>query len=112
MGSSTLFPAEDKIREKADYHGWKMSIDLTLEDQGVLDHVKGSIVEPPSNAPAAARNNGKTREVQTKKIIRDSIDKHLVAYISNLNTSKEMYDRLVSLFKIMMQIKFCFLEIS
>ena len=46
MGSSTLFPAEDKLREKADYHGWKMSIDLTLEDQGVLDHVRGNIVEP------------------------------------------------------------------
>jgi len=37
MGSSTLFPAEDKLREKADYHRWKMSIDLTLENQGVLE---------------------------------------------------------------------------
>ena len=56
MGSLTLFPAEDKLREKADYHGWKMSIDLTLEDQGVLGHVRGNIVEPPSNASAATRN--------------------------------------------------------
>eukprot|EP00253_Pinus_taeda_P031615 PITA_31615 len=37
---------------------------------------------------------------QNKKIIRDSIDKRLVAYISDLNTSKEIYDRLVSLFKV------------
>ena len=56
MGSSTLFLAKDKLHEKADYHGWKMSIDLTLEDQGVLDHVRGNIVEPPSNASAAAWN--------------------------------------------------------
>ena len=56
MGSSTLFPAEDKLREKADYHGWKMSIDLTLENQGVLDHVGGNIVEPQSNAFVAAWN--------------------------------------------------------
>ena len=56
MGSSTLFPTEDKLREKVDYHGWKMSIDLTLENQGVLDHVRGNIVEPPSNASAAAWN--------------------------------------------------------
>eukprot|EP00253_Pinus_taeda_P001708 PITA_01708 len=76
-----------------------MSLDLTLEDQGVLDHVRGNIVEPPSNAPAAARNKWKTGEVKTKKIIRDFIDKRLVAYISNLNTSKEIYNRLVSLFK-------------
>lgn len=35
-----------------------------------------------------------------KKIIKDSINKHLVAYIYNLNTSKEMYDRLVGMFKV------------
>ena len=100
MGSSTLFPAEDKLCEKSDYHGWKMSLDLALEDQGVLDHVRGNIVEPPSNAFAVAWNKLKNGEVKTKKIIRDSIDKHLVAYISDLNTSKEIYDRLVSLFKV------------
>ena len=32
-------------------------------------------------------------------IIRDSIHKHLVAYISELKTSKEMYDNLVSMLK-------------
>eukprot|EP00253_Pinus_taeda_P036666 PITA_36666 len=94
MGSSSLFPAEDKLREKADYHEWKMSINLTLEDQGVLDHVRSNIVEPPSNASTAARNKWKTGEVKAKKTIRDSIDKHLVAYISDLNNSKEIYDRL------------------
>ena len=94
MGSSTLFPVEEKLREESDYHGWKMSLDLTLEDQGVLDHVRGNIVEPPSNAPVAVRKKWKTSEVKTKKIIWDSIDKHLVAYISELDTSKEIYNRL------------------
>ena len=62
--------------------------------------MRGNIVEPPSNAPTATKNKWKTDEVKIKKIIRDSIDKHLVAYISKLNTSKEIYDRLVSLFKV------------
>ena len=39
-------------------------------------------------------------EKSKQKIIRDSTDKHLVAYISDLNTSKEIYDRLVTLFKV------------
>ena len=64
MGSSSLFLAEDKLREKADYHEWKMSIDLTLKNQGVLDHVRGNIVEPPSNASAAAWNKWKIEEVK------------------------------------------------
>ena len=93
MGSSTLFPVEDKLREKADYHGCKMSIDLTLGDQGVLDHVRSNIVEPPSNVPPDARNKWKNEEIKAKKIIWDSIDKRLVAYVFELNTSKEIYDR-------------------
>eukprot|EP00253_Pinus_taeda_P012928 PITA_12928 len=72
----------------------------TLEEQEVSDHVRGGIAEPPSNAYAAARNKWTKGEVKPKKIIRDSIDKCLVAYISDLNTSKEIYDRLVSLFKV------------
>ena len=98
MGSSTLFPAEDKLREKSDYHGWKMSLDLTLEDQEVLDHIRGNIIEPPSNSSAVAKNKWKSGEVKAKKIIQDSIDKCLVTYVSELNTSKEIYDTLVSLF--------------
>jgi len=100
MGSLTHFPAEDKLREKFDYHGWKMSLDLTLEEQEVLDHVRGGVVDPPSNASAAARNKWTKGEVKAKKIIRDIIDKPLVAYVSELNTAKEIYDRLVSLFKV------------
>eukprot|EP00253_Pinus_taeda_P015802 PITA_15802 len=76
-----------------------MSLDLTLEEQEVLDHVRGGIAEPPSNAFVAARNKWTKGEVKAKKIIQDSIDKHLVAYISDLDTSKEIYDRLVNLFK-------------
>ena len=82
MGSSSHFPVEDKLREKSDYNGWKVSLDLTLEEQEVLDYVKGKIPESPSNAPAATKNKYTKAEVKEKKIIRDSIDKRLVAYIS------------------------------
>ena len=59
----------------------------------------GKINEPPSNAPAATKTKYKKRAVKAKKIIRDSIHKHLVAYIFELGTSKEMYDKLVSMFR-------------
>eukprot|EP00253_Pinus_taeda_P035805 PITA_35805 len=110
MGSSMHFLVEDKLRENSDYHGWKMSLDLTLEEQEVLDHVRGGIVEPPSNASVVARNKWTKGGVKAKKIIRDSIDKHLVAYISDLNTSKEIYDKLVSLFKVNDANQFLFLR--
>eukprot|EP00253_Pinus_taeda_P021057 PITA_21057 len=77
-----------------------MSLDLKLEKQEVLDHVRGRIIEPPSNATDVARKKWTRGELKETKIIRDSIDKHLVAYVSKLTTSKEIYDRLVSLFKV------------
>ena len=112
MGSSAHFPAKDKFREKFDYHGWKMSLDLTLEDQEVLDHVRGNVVAPPSNASTAAKSKWSKGEVKARKIIRDSIDKCLMAYVSELTTSKEIYDRMVSLFKVNDANQFCSLEIS
>ena len=96
----SYFKPDDKLNDKFDYHAWKMSLDLTLEEQDVMDYVQGKITEPPSNALAAAKTKYKKGEVKAKKFIRDSINKHLVAYISDLNTSKEMYDRLVGMFKV------------
>ena len=41
MASSTYkgFKAVDKLTDKSDYHAWKMSLDLVLEDQEVMDYV-------------------------------------------------------------------------
>lgn len=39
-------------------------------------------------------------DIKAKKMLIDSIQKHSVAYISNLGTSKEMYDKLIGIFKV------------
>eukprot|EP00253_Pinus_taeda_P035358 PITA_35358 len=77
-----------------------MSLDLTLEEKEVMDYVQGKIPEPPSNALVVAKTKYNKAEVKAKKIIRDSIDKHSVAYISELKTSKEIYNKLVGMFKV------------
>ena len=101
MASSTYkgFKTDDKLIDKSDYHAWKMSLDLVLEDQDIMDYVQGKIQEPPSNAVVATKTKYRKGEIKAKMIIRDSIHKHLVAYISELKTSKEMYDKLVSMFR-------------
>ena len=42
MASSTYkgFKVDDKLTDKSDYHEWKMSLDLVLEDQDVMDYVQ------------------------------------------------------------------------
>lgn len=99
MDSPSYFPAEESFHDKSDYHGWKMSLDLTLEEKEV-DSVQGKIPEPPSNATVVVKTKYNRVQVKAKNIIRDSIDKHLVAYISELKTSMEIYDRLVDMFKV------------
>ena len=76
-----------------------MSLDLVLEDQDIMDYVQGNIQEPPTNAVVATKMKYRKGEIKAKMIIQDSIHKHLVAYIFELKTSKEMYDKLVSMFR-------------
>ena len=99
MSSSSYFKTDDELNDKFDYHAGKMSLDLTLEDQDVMDYVQGKITEPSYKAPVATKTKYQKWENKAKKIIKDSIHKHLVAYISKLSTFKEMYDKLVSMFR-------------
>ena len=98
--TTSFFKSEDKLKDKSDYHAWNISLDLTLEENDAMDYVKGRVLEPPSNASTAAQTKYKKGEVKAKKIIVDSIHKPLVAYSSNLETSKEMCDTLVGMFKV------------
>ena len=71
MASSTYkgFKVDDKLIDKSDYHAWKMSLDLALEDQDVMDYVQGNIQEPPSNAVAATKMKYRKGEIKAKMII-------------------------------------------
>jgi len=110
MGSSSHIPTKDKLHEMFDYHRCKISLDLTLEEQEVLDYMKGKILESPSNTPTTSKKKYTKGDFKVKKIIRYSIDKHLVAYIYDLNTSKEINNRLIRMFKVSDANKILFLK--
>ena len=76
-----------------------MILDLKLEDQDVMDYVQGKIQEPPSTATVVAKTKYKKGEIKAKLMIREFIHKTLVAYIFELGTSKEMYDKLILMSK-------------
>lgn len=71
MASTSYFKSEDNFKVKSDYRAWKM----TLAKHDAMDYVKGRVVEPPSNAPVAAKTKYKKGDVKTKRIIIDSIQK-------------------------------------
>ena len=49
METTSFFKSKDKQKDKSEYHAWKMTLDLTLEENDAMDYVKGRIAEPPSN---------------------------------------------------------------
>lgn len=110
MASTSYFKTKDKLNDKSGYHAWKMTLDLTLEEHEVLDYVQGKVVEPPSNAFVAAKKKYRKGKVKVNKIIIESVQNHLVAYISDLGTSKEMYDKLVGMFKVNNESQVLFLK--
>ena len=79
MGSSNYngFKANGKLTRKDDFHAWKMTLDLMLEEKDVMDYVQGKIQEPPSTATATAKTKYKKGEIKAKLMIRDSIPKSL-----------------------------------
>lgn len=75
-------------------------LDLNLEEHEVLDYVQGKFMEPPSNALVAMKTKYRKGEFKAKKNLIDTIQNNLVAYISDFGTSKEIYDKLVGMFKV------------
>ena len=44
MGSTNYgFKADEKLIGKDEFHAWKMTLALNLEDQDVMDYVQGKI---------------------------------------------------------------------
>ena len=64
-----------------------------------MKHVKGAINKPTKeDAQALARYM--KGEVRAQRILIESIKDPLIPYVSKLETSKEIYDKLVELFSV------------
>jgi hypothetical protein len=89
--------SKNKLEGASNFRAWKTRIDLILAKNKVLDIVKGKIVEPQSEA---AMDKFKDNDINAMSIIVDSVKDHLIPYISNLDSSKKMYDALTNLFAV------------
>ena len=77
MGSTNYgFKEDDKLIGKDDFHAWKMTLDLTLEDQDVMVYVQGKIQEPPSTATVVAKTKDKKGEIKEKLIVIGQFEHH------------------------------------
>jgi hypothetical protein len=99
--------SENKLEGDSNFRAWKTRIDLILAKNKVLDIVKGKVVEPqfgegkekePQNI--AIMEKFKDNDISAMCIIVDYVKYHLIAYISHIDSSKNMYNALTNLFSV------------
>jgi hypothetical protein len=91
--------SKNKLEGDSNFRAWKTRIDLILAKNKVLDIMRGNIMEPhfevgkekePQNVVATEKF--KDNDINSMSIIMEFIKYHLISYISNLVSSKKMYD--------------------
>jgi len=87
----------NKLVGVANFLAWKKRTGLNLKEQEVIEHVKKKIVVPTNTQELAKYNNN---EVRAKKILIESINDFLIPYVAKLETTKEIYDKLIDLFSV------------
>ena len=93
---STNMRVEDRLDGAANFKSWKHRIQLILEENELLDHVKKMLPEPEDEK---AKAKFKKNEVKAKRILADSIKDHPIPNVSELKTAKEIFDSLTSLYE-------------
>ena len=89
----------NKLVATANFLAWKKRSDLLLKENEILDHVKGSITVPAKEQTQALSKYNKD-ETRAQRVLIESIKDSLIPYVSKLETSKEIYDKLVELFSV------------
>lgn len=93
------FKDNEMLADSFGFAAWKTRINVSLDEYDVLKYVEGKISPPPEDTPKATKSKYKKDEIKAKKIIIDSL-RDLLVYISSLKTSKEMYNKIVLMYKV------------
>ena len=69
--STSYFKIEEKLNVSSNYVVWRTKLDVTLDENDVLEYVEGKVPEPLENASTALKAKYKKGEIKAKDIIRD-----------------------------------------
>jgi hypothetical protein len=87
---------EDKLEGATNFWAWKERILHLLEENDLNEYVV--IVIPSPNDPQELATH-KKKEVKAKRVLLDSVKDHLIPYISEKKTAKDMFDALMGLYQ-------------
>jgi len=89
----------NKLVGTNNFLAWRKRTNLPLQENELLEHIKGNItILAKEQTQALAKYN--KDETRAQRILIESIKDSLIPYVSKLETSKEIYDKLVDLFSV------------
>jgi len=97
---SNSMKGENKLEGASNYRAWKKRIDLILEKNKVLDLVKGKVKKPTNESSDVEKAKFRETKILAMTLMVDGIKDNLIQYISNIDSTQEMYEALSKLFTI------------
>ena len=89
---------EDRLDGASNYGSWKTRVLIALEEYDVVEFAVKDV--PRLGAEEEERLAcWRRHDVKARKILIDSMKSHLLFHISNIASSKEMFDTLKNLFE-------------
>jgi hypothetical protein len=93
---ATSMRVEDRLEGSRNFRYWKHRLHMILDKNDLLEHVTVSV---PELDEAEQKTKHKKNEKKAKRIVSDSVKDHLIPYISELQTARQMYEALSRLYE-------------
>jgi len=92
---TSCFKENQKLVGVSNFLVWKRRIDIVLEVNEVIDHVHGKVSKPSEEE---ALSKYMERDLKAENILKESMKDPLISYVAELETSKEIYDKMIEIF--------------
>jgi hypothetical protein len=93
---ATNMRVEDMLEGSRIFRSWKHRLQIILDENDLLEHVIVGVPEPDE---AEQKTKHKKNEKKAKRIMSNSVKDHLIPHISELQTSRQMYEALRRLYE-------------
>ena len=87
----------NKLVRLSNFNAWKKRTDLKLIENEVMGFIEGSTIQPPKE-DILAYIKYMQGDIKARRILIESIKETLIPYVLKLESSKEIYEKLVELF--------------
>ena len=84
-------PVEDRLDGASNCGSWKTRVLIALEEYDVVEFVVNDIPKPAEEEREHLAS-WRRHDVTARKILIDSVKRHLLFHISKVATAKEMFD--------------------